>query len=222
MVIFLHILYYASTLFCAILAIYYRKELAGRRIGFLVPYLVYVFLQEITLHILSLTKVIPDVIPNNYIVYNLYRPLSVVIFMLVYYRTPLKDGMKKPIYWSTIIFLAFTVVNYIFFESIFGTSTYMPILRALVITFHGMIFLFYFFQLDSRKEERFWQPILWITIGLVIFYPVSSIALNLQDYLRVKSVTVFGMKLYNLIPQVMSVFMYGCFCYAFYLCRKIK
>jgi hypothetical protein len=79
-----------------------------------------------------------------------------------------------------------------------------------------------YFNLDNSAEEKFWRPLLWITIGIATFYPVISISLSLQNYLTVGRYTFYGLKVYQVIPQLMSIFMYSCFSYAFYLCQKKK
>jgi hypothetical protein len=66
------------------------------------------------------------------------------------------------------------------------------------------------------------MPHIWITIGVATFYPVISISLSFQKYLSANDATLFGLKVYQAIPQVMSIFMYSCFSYAFYLCQKKK
>ena len=81
-----------------------------------------------------------------------------------------------------------------------------------------MLFLFSYFRLDNPKEEKFWIPLLWVTIGVVVFYPVVSISLAFQIELK-EFGDVYGVRLYQIIPQLVSLFMYSCFIYAFRLCK---
>jgi hypothetical protein len=120
----------------------------------------------------------------------------------------------------TLVYLVLTLVNYLFIESIFAASSYLTIARAFVITFFAILFLFGYFILDDHEQEKFWHPPVWITAGIVIFYPVAGISIHFQKYLAATGATFYGQKLYQIIPQVMSIFMYGCFSYAFYLCQK--
>jgi len=212
----LQILYYLVLVTSTILALRAGRELYKNRLGIIVPFLLYVLVQEVSLHFLALTKSIP----KNDIVYNFYRLLSVFVFMMIYARVPFMHNLRKLIYGSGIGYFILTLLNYLLFESVYDASIYLPILRGILITFYGVLFLFNFFQLDDLDLERQWRPLLWITIGVVVFYPVTSIVLNLQPYLRTQTATIGGIKLYNLIPQFVSVFMYGCFSYAFLICRK--
>jgi len=93
-------------------------------------------------------------------------------------------------------------------------------LRNSLITFFATLFLYRYFLIDNLAKQQFWKPELWITIGIVFFYPVSAIAITFHKYLYDYNATLYGLKLYQAIPQLMSIFMYSCFCYAFYLCKK--
>jgi hypothetical protein len=129
--------------------------------------------------------------------------------------------LRKLIGGITLTYLFLLLTNYCFFESIFANRGYMTLARGFILTFYALLFLFRYFNLDNSEVERYWRPLLWITAGLAIFYPVVSISLAFQEYL-VKRTPGDQPRIYQLIPQVMSIFMYSCFTYAFYLCRKIK
>ena len=211
-------LYLGSILASAVAALIYRRYLTSRALFVLLPYLIFVFVQETTLVILSHFKYLA----SNAIVYNIYRPISVLAFYWVYSRIPFMKSLRKPMTLVFAAFLLITAVDYIFIESIMVSSRYLPLLRGFVITFFALCFLFIYFNLDNIKTERFWRPLLWITVGVIVFYPVISISLSFQKQLLALNATINGTKLYNIIPQVMSIFMYSCFCYAFYLCKKIN
>jgi hypothetical protein len=129
---------------------------------------------------------------------------------------------RQIITWSCVLFILLSIAHHILFEPITVNSKYLPLLRAFVIGFFAVLFLFGYLQVEDKISDRYWRPLLWVTIGIVIFYPVTSVVLFLQPYLYEKEATLGPFKLYQLIPQVMSIFMYSCFTYAFYLCRKIN
>ncbi|HEX2629337.1 MAG TPA: hypothetical protein VHM26_10000, partial [Chitinophagaceae bacterium] len=82
---------------------------------------------------------------------------------------------------------------------------------------------FNYFKLDNPAEEKKWLPMLWITIGIVTFYPVVNISFTLYWQLQsYNNTTIGGIKIHQIIPRVMSIFMYSCFAWAFHLCRKTK
>lgn len=122
--------------------------------------------------------------------------------------------------WIMGIYLLANVLIYFFVNSIFEPNGYLVLMRGFVISCFAIFFLFRYFHLDNREEEEFWNPLLWITIGAIIFYPVISISLGFQKYLSAMNARIGDFRIYNLIPQALSIFMYGCFSYAFYLCKK--
>jgi hypothetical protein len=121
-----------------------------------------------------------------------------------------------------IVYLLFTIVIFTFLQSIHTLNKFLGTSGGLLITTLGIFFLFFYFTLDNTVHEKQWRPMIPITIGLVTFYPVINISKAFDKYLLALDVTVFGTELYNLIPQLMSIFMYSCFARAFYLCRKIN
>lgn len=218
MKIILAFLYLASIFFSVIMAFVHQKAIKSRRISILLPYLILLFIQE-TILVLAEHY---EYFVSNAIVYNIYRPVSALVFFWIYYNIPFMVLFRRLMLWMTVIYLGITLLNYCFIESIFTTSSYLTLTRGFVITFYGILFLVRYFNLDNLAEEKYWRPLLWITIGIVIFYPVISISINFQKYLAAASATFYGLKLYQIIPQVMSIFMYSCFSYAFYLCKKEK
>jgi hypothetical protein len=214
----IELLYLGSILFSGIMAAIYRKYMAGRMLTILIPYLFLVFMQETVLSFNTEYKFIS----SNSIVYNIYQPISAIVFSFIYFSIPFMVSVKKLIAGVMIIYLSLVLVNYLFFESIFKTSSYLPIARSFVITFCAVLFLFRYFNLDNIKQEKYWLPLVWITAGIAIFYPVITTSLAFQKYLAALNAELFGFKVYRLIPKVMSIFMYNCFSYAFYLCQKIK
>jgi hypothetical protein len=212
----LNVAYLASILFSAVMAFIYRKGIRSRGLIILLPYLFYIFAQEVTLLIIANLKLIK----SNAIVYNIYTPLAVIVFVWFYYHIPFMKSMRKLMAGTLAAFLILTLINYCFVESIFTTSSYMALFSSFIITFSGILFLFQYFNIDNPEEEKYWHPLVWITVGLVIFYPVFSISFSFRKYLYAYNATLYGMKLYHIIPQVMSIFMYSCFSYAFYLCKK--
>ena len=211
-------IYLTSILFAAVMAFLHRKYLQGRQITILLPFLILVFIQEAGL---VLAEQFRD-FTSNAVIYNIYRPVSVLVFFWVYYRIPFMVSFRRLMLWLTAIYLGIVLINYCFIESIFTTSSYLSLIRGFLITLYGILFLVRYFNLDNLAEEKYWRPLIWITIGIVIFYPVISISLNFQKYLAAASANLYGLKLYQIIPQVMSIFMYSCFSYAFYLCKKIN
>jgi hypothetical protein len=204
-------------LLSAVVAFAFRSHIRERKLTILIPYLFYIFFQEATLIILAAT----DRSFSNSIVYNIYRPVSALVFAYIYWNIPFMARYRKLIFAITGIYLFLAITTYFLgIDSIKVPSSYLTVARGLVITGCAVLFLFSYFNLENAEEEKFWHPLVWITAGLVIFYPVVTISLSFHKYLLSHDATVYGLKLYQVIPQVMSIFMYSCFSYAFYLCQR--
>jgi hypothetical protein len=212
----LNIVYLGCLLASTIVAFLNLKNLASRQLSFFVPYLFLVFIQEITLFFYNLNPPIR----STGIVYNIYTPLNTLFFALFYSSIPFNASVRTLIRTLIIIFLLATIVTYCYIQPIYTYNNYISLTGGFLNTFCGILFLFNYFKLDSANEEKKWLPVLWVTIGIVVFYPVVNISFALYKYLLAYQATIFGMKLYQLIPWLMSIFMYGCFIRAFYLCRK--
>lgn len=212
----LWIIYALAILLSAVIAIVHRKWFAERLLLPFIPFLLYVFIQELVLE----TGYRLELIISNAAVYNLFRLITVVFFGVLYSRLPFMKVMQRPILLLVIFYFIFFLVNFTLIQSLTEQSSYMVLARSLVVSLFAIFFLFRYFHLDERKQAEFWSPWVWITTGIIVFYPVVSISQTFQQYLYKYDARFYGFKLYQLIPQVMSIFMYACFSYAFYLCKK--
>jgi hypothetical protein len=215
---FVFFIYLASLLLSVLMAFVHQKTLRSRFLFILVPFLFYVFIQELGIYFYLQNR--PSA--STGIFYNIYTPVYVLVFSLIYYRIPFNAPSRKLISWLVIIHFLITLITHAFIKSIFVLNGYLSLSAGLVVTCCGIFFLSNYFNLDNHVEEKHWRPVLWITIGVVTFYPVVNIAWAFHSPLMAKSATIGGFKLYQLIPQLMSIFMYSCFTYAFYLCKKKK
>jgi hypothetical protein len=214
---FVFFVYLFSLLFSALVAFAYRKSLRSRLLSIFIPYLLFVFIQELVIYIYLKNS------PANTstgIFYNIYDPIYVLVFAFVYYRIPLNARVRKLIALLVILYMLLWIITVFFIKSIWVLNGYLSLAAGFVVTCFAIFFLFNYFNLDKQTDEKHWRPALWITIGAVVFYPVINISMVFHAHLLAISATFYGFKLYQLIPQLMSMFMYGCFAYAFYLCKK--
>jgi hypothetical protein len=209
-------IYLACLLLSAVAATTFRKYLGSRRAIIFIPYLWYVFAQETGMVLASelgfLTK--------TGIIYNFYRPICTTVFVFFYYRLPLNAPVRKLITWMHAVYLTVTLVTFLFIKPVTEYNSYLSLASGFVIAFCGIFFLFNYFNLDNTEEEKHWQPVIWITIGITTFYPVVNFSLAFYKSLLAYNANILGVPLYQLIPRLMSIFMYSCFSYAFYLCKK--
>ena len=209
--------YHAAIFLSALSATLFRQGLKKIGLSPMPPYLWYVFIQETTLRILANT----GVIKTTGFYYNIYRPIATTVFFLIFYRLTLNNtAARKLMHRMYIGYLAFTVFIFVFTNTLKYFSQYLSLATGFVISCFAILYLSSYFNLDNAEEERKWFPVILITVGVLAFYPVINISFSFYTHLLKSDVLVFGTKLYQSIPQIMSIFMYSCFTYAFYLCRK--
>jgi hypothetical protein len=214
----LHLIYLSCLLSSCILGFIYFAELKSRQLSLFPIYLLLLFGQELFIYI----KVLQGPSYSTGFIYNIYNPVNTSFFALFYYSIPFNRNFRKLISALLNIFLATTLFTFIFLQSIFIYNNYLSLAGGFLIALCGILFLFNYFKLDNPEEEKKWLPVIWITVGVVTFYPVVNISFALYKYLLSYQATLWGMKLYRLIPQLMSIFMYVCFMRAFYLCSRKK
>jgi len=206
--------YMGCLLLSAVAAVAYSRFLGRWKLTIMTFYLPLLLLMEVYTAIRAAND------KSNYLVYNIYRPISVIVFAYIYYSIPIMSRFRKMIIGITIFYLLLLAVAYSFIVAIQESNTSLTLARGICITFPAVFYLISLLLLDTVEEQRFWQPLTWITIGVLVFYPVISMSVGFQNYLYDNNATVLGFKLYQVIPQLMSIFMYSCFTYAFYLCKR--
>ena len=210
-------LYLACLLFSALMAFLNRRHLKSRQLIIFIPYLFYLFIQEFTLLV-----VIKNFYPvkSTGIIYNIYKPISALCFTVFFYRIPFNASLRKLILALITIYLLVTFFTFGFIQPVTIYNSYLSLAGGLVIASCALFFLFNYFNLDNPELEKHWRPVIWICIGILLFYPVVNISFSFYHDLISAQAKILGAKLYQTIPRVMSIFMYSCFSYAFYLCKK--
>lgn len=143
-------IYLASIFFSAAMAFFYRRAIRSRQLSILIPYLILVLIQEIVVYLYL--RRFPSA--PTAIVYNIYKPVNVLVFFWIYYGIPFMKPLRKPMLWLTLAYLTITLVNYCFVESIFTPSSYLSLARGFIITFYGILFLSLFFTLITQRRKN--------------------------------------------------------------------
>jgi len=211
-----YLVYLACLFFSFLVGFINRQALKSRQLFILVPYLFLVFIQELAIFFYLRAN------PGGHtgIVYNIYRPVTVCVFAWVYFHIPINQLSRKPILWIVSVYLAIVAFIFLFMNSIAVYNRLLSMAGGIAMTLFGILFLFSYFDIDNEHEEKKWMPLILITIGILLFYPVVNFAFSFYQLILVKNATFRGTYLYNLIPRILSILMYSGFAYAFYLCRK--
>jgi hypothetical protein len=211
----IYLIYFACLFLSAVTASIYWKSLKSRQLFLFVPFLCCLFIQEVGAYIYRNFAG-----GSTELIYNLYRPLLLCVLTWFFYHIPFNKPSRKLILGMFFIYIAIISVTFAFLHSAFKYNSYLSLAAGIIITSCGLISLFNYFNLDNAEEEKKWQPITWIATGVVIYYPIVNISFAFYNHITKYNAVIFGMLLYNAVPVIMSIFMYGCFTYAFYLCKK--
>lgn len=148
---------------------------------------------------------------------NLYNyfviPLEFLFFYWLYYRYYKDKSEKKLALASLIIYLPVFVISVIFFDDVtiwlFPFSYLAGIIMLLIL-----IIIFFFRLMRSRQILHFKEDMMfWVSLGLLVFYVVSSPYFGLKQFLYQKHKDVFW--IYYYIQFVVNYLMYLFFCFAF-------
>lgn len=213
-----YLVYLACLFFSFLVGFINRQALKSRQLFILVPYLFLVFVQELCIFFYLRAN------PGGHtgVVYNIYRPVTICVFAWVYFHIPINQASRKPILWIVSIYLGIVAFIFLFLNSIAVYNKLLSLAGGIAMTLFGILFLFSYFDIDNDDEEKKWLPVILITVGILLFYPVVNFAFSFYQLILLKNATFRGTYLYNLTPRILSILMYSGFAYAFYLCRKKK
>ena len=178
------------------------------------------------LMITLITEIIGDLIllKSNGWLYNLYQLFEVLFFTFIYCQIPLQKIYKILFICLTTIFFSIVLAVHLIIRPspLLELNVYLFVTAGFLIVLYNIFFLFYYFTLDNTGAEQKLIPLLYIGVGVTLYFSVLCIVITLYDYIRIHNLQIGGVKLYNALPRAVDYLLYSDFAYAFYLCRKIN
>lgn len=112
---------------------------------------------------------------NNYPIFHIYALLEFSILLLIYRSTFQKPIIKKGLKAMIFVFIAFGIINALFFQSVFEPNT--NVITASSILLIGLSLGFLFRVLNDMRYDRLEKSAMfWINIGVLVYFS-SSFAL---------------------------------------------
>jgi len=159
---------------------------------------------------------------NNLLIYNLYVIVSTPVTAYIFLRMLGYQGLKRSLYISMgVLLFTFTVLNFLFVQGQVNFNTYSLILVEFVIAMLALLVIARLFREDDSTILLNHHPYFWISASTLIFSAVTLIVLGLQQFFLLKRIQIGGVQIYRVIMPAINVFLYSCYSYAFYLCRKL-
>lgn len=157
--------------------------------------------------------------PNIH-VYNLYPLISPVFYFLLYLNIIRMQPKLRAIYiFVSIVSLIFFIFDYFFIKP--GQFNYYSMIVSMVEYFILSCIVLYQLVTDDTKQAGLTnEPYFWFAAGTIVFSVVSVVVIGLYPYILRNQLQIFGKNAYRIIMPMVNVFMYSCFAYAFYLCKK--
>lgn len=155
----------------------------------------------------SLTEVFADIYQNVWEqntmpLGNVYIPLSVFVISLFYVKTLNGFVNRKIIIGLIILYELFCVVNFLFIQNMNEFPSIPGALGALLLLLFS-IFLFAKIMVEAKIEKLFKEPIVWINIGVLIYYSAGLFYYVLFNYgVQISSSFVYNMVKINVTAGV--------------------
>ncbi len=165
-----------TTYLAAFLGLLFFRKLKGE-IKILVFLVFFKVFSEIVTSALSANGI------RNLFVTHIYAPIELIFLALMFAEATKTYISKKIYYYSILIFLIFSVINVIFFESINNFNSLGRTLQSVFVI--GFCFI-YFFQLLDQLQVKYVQelPFFWVTCALMLYFAgslFSSLLFNVKS-----------------------------------------
>ncbi|WP_233164591.1 hypothetical protein [Pedobacter sp. ASV28] len=153
---------------------------------------------------------------SNLPLLHIYTIVETTFFM-AYFRLIFES--KKIKRFLTVVMIGFPILcilNFLFIQDLFTYNTYTRPLEAVIITF---VCLLYFYK-SGFTENWLNNPINWLNMGIMIYFPAASIIFILSNYFVF---VLHNYKMANVIWDVHSILvllMYLLWAKGFSLIRK--
>lgn len=170
--------------------------------------LVYTFISELA------ALYIKHAIGNNVYIYHLYNPIQ---YSLITYAFYLELRQYRFMLYSIFLFWVFAIVNGIFWEPFL--TMFCANLSITKSIFTSLWALLYFYELFRNvSEHKFTDyPLVWISIGLLVFNVTNILGLGLFNILNSTDALTEVMR--N-VRSVTNYILYSSFIGAFYSAQK--
>ena len=203
-----------SELICLVAAIYFWQWLKKTYWIAFIPFLAFTILIET-----FASFVWPE---NNGWLYNLYVSVQLTFSGFFFYRMNPGNQYKKAVLLVLVAFHIISLLRFTLYDSFLIFNLLLFTLDSVITVLLGFWFLLYVISENDRSALTRIQPALWITVGMIAYFSVCGILFNVTKFIRFNELKILGIYIDNFVSQLLSIFMYSCFAYSFYLCKKIR
>ena len=201
-----------------LISIFLYKDLKSTKMVYFIPFL----LLTVTVEFIGYLSVYYNLGNKNYRIYNIFNLVEFVFYAFLFYNNFKIQILKKLSIAFIPLLLAFSLINYLFFQGIDHFHTYTLLFGSFFMVFFCCCYFYEWVLPDQISQNLLKQSFFWICVGLLLFYLGSVIINALFEYLRSSDMLQEGKKIYTLINKSLNIVLYTSFSISFILCRNNK
>lgn len=201
-----------------LISIFLYKDLKSTKMVYFIPFL----LLTVTVEFIGYLSVYYNLGNKNYRIYNIFNLVEFVFYAFLFYNNFKIQILKKLAIAFIPLLLAFSLINYLFFQGIDHFHTYTLLFGSFFMVFFCCCYFYEWVLPDQISQNLLKQSFFWICVGLLLFYLGSVIINALFEYLRSSDMLQEGKKIYTLINKSLNIVLYTSFSISFILCRNNK
>lgn len=203
-----------AELFSLVVAIIYYPYLKNSVMKWFLPFLAFVFIGEIYAKYVGYV-----LLRSNIDVYSFIAIVESIFYGYFFYTITINKIPKKIIFIFSIINISVSIIS--FFLISYNPSYLFTNLMFLSICF-SFISLTYIYSkfVSDEAANLLGEPGFWVAFGVALFFSGVSVVFSLHDFSVRHNLTLFGFKLYHIVPQSLCVLLYLSISTAIILCKK--
>ena len=209
-----HWIHNIAELVSLIITIIYYPYLKGTVFKWFLPFLLVIFLGEIfakyQIYVLKTTTLKT---------YYLIVIVETIFYPYIFFGLCNYNLIKKVI--AATIFVGLLIYFISFFaSSSFIESFYFNItIAGILLTIVPLLYVYSAIIADEIHKLTL-EPGFWLAFGVAMFFSGSTIVVSLHNFMAPRHLVFFGQNLHNIIPRVLSVFLYLSISISIILCKK--
>lgn len=207
-------LYHFIELLCTALAIVNHRHLMRRKLGLLLPFLLFITMAEYVA-ILQRNVYHTSTYGTNYLI----MLVEWLLYNFLFHRFTQHAGYKKYLRLCVPLVVVCIAVGYFLFPNQYQVFFYCIILVGFFLSVSALFYMYVRF-VEDEKTDLMEDPVGWVALGVVVFFSGVSIVFSLYEFIRLRQVNLWGEPIYTLVPRLLSIFLYSCISIAIIQCRK--
>jgi len=203
-----------AELFSLVVAIIYYPYLKNSVMKWFLPFLAFVFVGEMYVNYINI------IVGNTLAINNFIAIGESIFYGYFFYSLSNYRWAKKTILILTVISILSSFASLAFVYSNPRFLYFNLILLALSLSIVSLIYLYSKFNMDENGVYLLSESGFWVAFGVALFFSGVSVVFSLHDLSLRYDLRLFGIRLHNIVPQILSVLLYLSISTAIILCKK--